>query len=96
MPPAGADAAAETDADAAPVRKAGWPCAICSILVPIDAEACPSCGASFLATLQADTARQAPRAGLIMRLPRSARLAAAVVLSFVIAVLVPLLLSLFG
>ena len=58
--------------------------------------ACPSCGASFLATLQADSARQVPRAGFVMRLPRAARLTAAVVLSLVVAVLVPLVLTLFG
>jgi hypothetical protein len=62
----------------------------------LDAEVCPSCGASFFQILQADAARQAPPAGVIMRLPRAARLAAAVVLSLVLAVLVPLLLTLLG
>jgi hypothetical protein len=98
--PAGSPAADRIATDppdgTAPARQAGWPCAICSLLVPLDAEVCPSCGASFFQILQADAARQAPPAGVIMRLPRAARLAAAVVLSLVLAVLVPLLLALFG
>jgi hypothetical protein len=80
----------------APVRQGGWPCSICSILVPIDAEVCPSCGTSFLATLQAETAAQAPRPGPLMRLPRAARLTAAMVLSLLVAVVIPLLLTLLG
>jgi ribosomal protein S27AE len=79
-----------------PVRRGGWPCTICSILVPIDAKVCPSCGTSFLATLQAETAAQAPRPGPLMRLPRAARLTAALVLSLLVAVVVPLLLTLLG
>lgn len=76
--------------------QAGWPCATCSLLVPLQSEVCPSCGASFLAALQADSAGQAPRAGLVMRLPRAARIAAALALSLMVAVLVPLLLTLLG
>ncbi|MDQ1636413.1 MAG: hypothetical protein QOJ32_3222 [Frankiaceae bacterium] len=100
LQPADSPSADQAGTDApdgtAPARQAGWPCAICSLLVPLDAEVCPSCGASFFQILQADAARQAPPAGVIMRLPRAARLAAAVVLSLVLAVLVPLLLTLLG
>ncbi len=82
--------------DGASTTRGGWPCSICSILVPIDAEVCPSCGTSFLATLQAETGAAAPAPGALMRLPRAARLATAVVLSLLVAVVVPLLLTLLG
>jgi tetrahydromethanopterin S-methyltransferase subunit F len=79
----------------------GWPCTICSSLVPLDVDACPDCGSSFLARLAGDAGRhrsQDRKAGTdaLRTLPRSARLIAGLVLGVLFAVLVPVLLALVG
>lgn len=79
------------------VATAGWPCTSCSAVVPLNLDACPDCGAAFLARLADDGGRhRSSSTGSLSRLPRSARLVAGVLAGLLIALLVPLLLALFG
>jgi hypothetical protein len=66
-------------------------------VVPLDEEVCPECGASFLAGLAGDGGRhRSASSGGVSRFPRPARLAVGVVAGILLAVLVPVLLALFG
>lgn len=77
---------------------AGWPCPDCSTLVSLDSDVCSACGAPFLARLAGSDGRHRAQAGggTLARLPRTARLIVGTVLGLFLAVLVPVLLALFG
>lgn len=98
--PGATDAPAGTDADAAvaPSSSAGWPCPDCSTVVALEFDVCPACGAAFLARLADHDGRHRAEGGpgMFARLPRTARLVVGTVLGMLLAVLVPVLLALFG
>jgi hypothetical protein len=77
---------------------ATWPCTQCSARVPLELSACPDCGAAFLARLAGDGGRHrsSTENGGLTRVSRPARLVAGLVFGVLVAVLVPLLLALFG
>jgi RNA polymerase subunit RPABC4/transcription elongation factor Spt4 len=75
---------------------AGWPCTSCSAVVPLELEACPECGAAFLARLAGDGGRHRSSSTDISRFSRPIRLAGGVLAGILIALLIPILLALFG
>lgn len=75
-----------------------WPCSSCSAAVPLDLSACPACGAAFLSRIAGDGGRHrsSDAGGGLARMSRSARIATGLGIGVLIAVVVPVLLSLLG
>ncbi len=79
----------------------GWPCPACGTTVLWELVSCPTCGAAFLsgddlaAGTTASAGRHRPGATeRVLALPRGGRLVLALLVGLLVAVVVPLLLSL--
>ncbi len=98
-PQAGSPAAAAVTVAGAPTS-VRWPCE-CGSLVPIDVSTCPSCGADFLNDLKEvgpGRHREGENGlvGLLLGRSRAARMTIAGVFALIIAVVVPIVLTLFS